>query len=334
MTPAQADAATTPEAARPAAQPAIWARRLTKRYGDTVAVNRLDLDVRPGEIFGLLGPNGAGKTTTILMLLGLSEPSEGEVRVVGLDPTRNALEVKRRVGYVPDSVGFYGHLSGRQNLEYTAALNGLDRSAAGERIDGLLDEVGLAARADDPVRVYSRGMRQRLGIADALVKNPDVLILDEPTVGLDPRGVDQVLALARRLAAERGVAILLSSHLLGQVQSICHRIGIFVKGRMVAAGSVDELAAEHGGRLVIEVEVAEDADLAAEFDVVPHVVQVERDGNRWLVGAQQDVRREIADRLSDAGLTVVHLHRRSEELGAIYRRYFTEEGSDGDDRHH
>jgi ABC-2 type transport system ATP-binding protein len=333
MTPAQTDATTAADAARPAIQPAIWTRRLTKRYGDTVAVDRLDLDVGTGEIFGLLGPNGAGKTTTILMLLGLSEPSDGEVRVVGLDPTRKALEVKQRVGYVPDSVGFYGHLSGRQNLEYTAALNRLDRATAVERIDTLLAEVGLADRAGDPVRVYSRGMRQRLGIADALVKNPDVLILDEPTVGLDPRGVDQVLDLVRRLAAERGVAILLSSHLLGQVQTICHRIGIFVKGRMVTSGTVDELAAEHGGRLVIEVEVAGDADIAAELDGVPHIVQVERDGDRWLVGAQLDVRREIADRLTDARLTVVHLRRRTEELGAIYRRYFTEEGSDDDHRH-
>lgn len=333
MTPAYVGTATAPDAARTSDQPAIWTSRLTKRYGDTVAVNRLDLTVDAGEIFGLLGPNGAGKTTTILMLLGLSEPSEGQVRVVGLDPTRNALEVKRRVGYVPDSVGFYGHLSGRHNLEYTAALNGLDKATATERIDGLLDEVGLADRADDPVRVYSRGMRQRLGIADALVKNPDVLILDEPTVGLDPRGVDHVLTLVRRLAAERGVAILLSSHLLGQVQAICHRIGIFVKGRMVASGTVDDLAAQHGGRLIIEVGVASDADLAAELEGIPDVVQVERDGDRWLVGAQRDVRREIADRLSDAGLTIVHLHRRTEELGAIYRRYFTKEGSDGDHRH-
>src|SRR5690554_5729076 len=224
--------------------PAIWTHALTKHYGDTVAVDKLDLSVPPGEVFGLLGPNGAGKTTTILMLLGLSEPTAGRVRVVGLDPTRSAIDVKRRVGYVPDSVGFYNHLTGRENLQYTAALNGLDRTAGEQRAATLLKEVGLEERADEPVRVYSRGMKQRLGIADALIKNPDVLILDEPTVGLDPRGADHVLELVTRLATERGVAILLSSHLLGQVQAICNRIGIFVRGKMVASGTVDELAAQ------------------------------------------------------------------------------------------
>lgn len=313
--------------------PAIWTHGLTKRYGDNVAVNKLDLAVPPGEVFGLLGPNGAGKTTTILMLLGLSEPTAGRVRVVGLDPTRSALDVKRRVGYVPDSVGFYNHLTGRENLQYTAALNGLDGTAGEQRSSTLLEEVGLAERADEPVRVYSRGMKQRLGIADALIKNPDVLILDEPTVGLDPRGADHVLELVTRLATERGVAVLLSSHLLAQVQAICGRIGIFVRGTMVASGTVDELAAEHGGRMTVEVEVAEDdADLRQVLEGVPEVVQVDRNGDRWLVGVQHDIRRELASRLATASFTVVHLQQRTEELGEIYRRYFREEG-DGGSKH-
>jgi ABC-2 type transport system ATP-binding protein len=325
MSTATMGSAAAPDA--PAEAPAIWTRDLTKRYGELTAVDRLNLEIKPGEIFGLLGPNGAGKTTTILMLLGLSEPTSGEVRVVGVDPTRNALDVKRKVGYVPDSVGFYGHLTGRENLEYTAALNGLDRGAARERIGTLLAEVGLEERGDDPVRVYSRGMRQRLGIADALVKSPDVLILDEPTVGLDPRGADQVLELVERLARERGVAIMLSSHLLGQVQAICSRIGIFVKGRMVASGTVDDLAAEHGGRLVLEVAVEPlDADVAAALEGVEGVVTVERGDDLWLVGAQRDVRAQVASRLTERGLTVVHLRQRTEELSAIYRRYFAEEG--------
>jgi ABC-2 type transport system ATP-binding protein len=191
----------------------------------------------------------------------------------------------------------------------------------------LLTEVGLGERGDDPVRVYSRGMRQRVGIADALLKSPDVLILDEPTVGLDPRGADQVLELVERLARERGVAIMLSSHLLGQVQAICSRIGIFVKGRMVASGTVDDLAAEHGGRLVLEVAVApRDTDVAAALEDVEGVVGVERDEDLWLVGAQRDVRAPVASRLAERGLTIVHLRQRTEELGAIYRRYFAEEG--------
>ncbi|HVM12605.1 MAG TPA: ABC transporter ATP-binding protein, partial [Actinomycetota bacterium] len=194
--------------------PAIRTRGLTKRYGDLTAVDRLDLEVRRGEIFGLLGPNGAGKTTTILMLLGLSEPTAGTAEVVGLDPTRRPLEVKRHVGYLPDNVGFYGTLSGRENLRYTARLNGLAASSADDRIDDLLEQVGLAEAGDRRVETYSRGMRQRLGIADALVKDPEVLILDEPTVAIDPEGVAEILALIRGLARDRGVTMLLSSHLL------------------------------------------------------------------------------------------------------------------------
>jgi ABC-2 type transport system ATP-binding protein len=308
--------------------PAIRTRGLTKRYGEFTAVESLDLEVAHGEVFGLLGPNGAGKTTTILMLLGLSEPTAGEVSVLGLDPARQALEVKRRVGYVPDNVGFHGELTGRQNLRYTAALNGLRGADADERVARVLGEVGLSSRADDRVRTYSRGMQQRLGIADALIKEPQVLILDEPTVGLDPRAVDQVLELIDRLSSERGVAVLLSSHHLAQVQSICSRMGIFVAGRMVAAGTVEELAAEHGGRLVVEVEVAERAELGPLLFDVPGVVDVERLGDRWLLGAQRDVRLEVATRLASAGFTVVHLRQRGEELGQIYRRYFAEESRD------
>ena len=181
----------------------IVARRLTKQYGEFTAVERLDLTIRRGEVFGLLGPNGAGKTTTVLMLLGLTEPTKGVVRVLGLDPTREPLAVKRRVGYLPDNVGFYGSMTGRENLRYTAKLNGIPRTEAEARIDELLHEVRLEDAADKRADTYSRGMRQRLGIADALVKQPSVLILDEPTIAIDPSGVEELLALLRRLVKER-----------------------------------------------------------------------------------------------------------------------------------
>ena len=245
-------------------EPVIWTTGLTKRYGDLTAVDDLDLEVYPGEIFGLLGQNGAGKTTTILMLLGLSEPTEGEAEVMGLDPARVPREVKRRVGYLPDAVGFYGGMTGRENLRYTARLNGLGRREADDAIDEVLEQVGLTDRADDPVETYSRGMRQRLGIADALVKSPDLLILDEPTTSIDPLGVVEILDLLRRLVDERGLAILLSSHLLTQVQSVCDRIGIFAAGRLVGEGTVEELAAQFGdGTAVVEVdlELPEAADV-------------------------------------------------------------------------
>ena len=237
--------------------PVIEALGLTKRYGDRTAVRDLTFEVRPGEVFGLLGPNGAGKTTTVRMLLGLTEPTSGRARVVGVDPTRDPLEVKRRVGYLPDSVGFYDGLTGRSNLAYTARLNRIGDPVAAERIDDLLEQVGLGAVADRRVETYSRGMRQRLGIADALVKDPRVLILDEPTVSLDPEGVAELLALIAAIAAERGIAILLSSHLLDQVQAVCHRVGIFYDGRLIADGTVAELAARGGAPDdVVEVAVA------------------------------------------------------------------------------
>jgi ABC-2 type transport system ATP-binding protein len=259
-------------------EPVIRTRGLTKRYGSLVAVDSLNLAVYPGEIFGLLGQNGAGKTTTILMLLGLTEPTKGEARVMGLDPAREPRLVKRRVGYLPDAVGFYGGLTGRQNLRYTARLNGLRRDEAEQAIQDVLVQVGLDDRADDLVETYSRGMRQRLGIADALVKSPDVLILDEPTTAIDPLGVVEILELLRTLVHERGLAILLSSHLLTQVQSVCDRIGIFAAGKLVGQGTVDELAATFGdGSATIEVglELTEPGDMTRASKVLGAIDGVE-----------------------------------------------------------
>ncbi len=306
----------------------IVARRLTKQYGEFTAVESLDLTIRAGEVFGLLGPNGAGKTTTVLMLLGLTEPTKGIVRVVGLDPTREPLAVKRKVGYLPDNVGFYGGLTGRENLRYTAKLNGLPRSVAEARIDELLHEVRLDDAADKKSETYSRGMRQRLGIADALVKEPTVLILDEPTIAIDPAGVEDLLALLRRLVAERNLTVLLSSHILGQVQSLCDRVGFFAAGRLVASGPLEELA--RGTDQRIELEVAIDGDPTAIDPVaraVPGVIDVrpdERQERLRIVTANGDVAGPLAAALAAAGLSIVHLRRRGSDLLELYRRYVPE----------
>lgn len=313
-----------------AKKPVIATRGLTKRYGTTIAVNGLDLKVWPGEVFGLLGPNGAGKTTTILMLLGLSEPTAGQARVLGLDPTRQPLEVKRRVGYMPDSVGFYGGLTGAQNLRYTARLNGLDRAAGDRRAGELLEQVGLADAADDPVDTYSRGMRQRLGVADALVKDPPVLILDEPTIAIDPEGVAQMLELIRSLAA-RGVAMLLSSHLLHQVQSVCDRVGIFVAGRMVASGKMEELAAQiDTGPVVVEVRTSGEVDEATRvLREIPGVKSCEVDpaqpGVLVVTAEADEVVPRLANRMVHAELPIQHFRRRGQELDELYRRWFGEQ---------
>ena len=311
----------------------IVARNLTKKYGDFTAVDSLDLTIHAGEVFGLLGPNGAGKTTTVLMLLGLSEPTEGVVRVVGLDPTREPLSVKRRVGYLPDDVGFYPGMTGRENLRYTARLNGIGRREGEARIDELLGEVRLEDAADKPVETYSRGMRQRLGIADALVKSPSVLVLDEPTIAIDPSGVEELLGLIRRLVREHELTVLLSSHILGQVQSLCDRVGFFSRGKLVAAGPLQELARGVGAeKVLLEVGVAGDpAAIEPVAAAVPGVTGVgphERNPELRVVTSTRDVAADVAVALAAAGLPVVHLRRQGDDLAELYRRFAPEASDD------
>ena len=330
------DAAERPAPGGAGAPVLIKTRGLTKEYDDLVAVDHLDLDVRAGEIFGLLGQNGAGKTTTILMLLGLTEPTEGAARVVGLDPSRGPLEVKRRVGYLPDAVGFYGEMTGRENLRYTARLNRLDKAVMEDTIDSVLEQVGLTDRADDRVETYSRGMIQRLGIADALIKDPDVLILDEPTTAIDPLGVSEILELLRRLVSERGMAILLSSHLLNQVQSVCDRIGIFASGRMIGQGTLAQLA-ERVGESRAHVEVAFDGTDVTDGEATEKIAEVLRGiggvasatpGRRptdpWTLAvstgaSEADVRRGVPLAVAEHGLQLVSLRAVEPSLEDIYR---------------
>ena len=215
---------------------------LTKKYGSQIAVNNLNLQILEGEVFGFLGPNGAGKTTTILMFLGLTEPSSGKVRVIGFDPTRDPFHVKEKVGYLPENVGFYDDMDARQNLRYIARLNRIPDKISGGRIDESLKVVGLFAEAGKKVGIYSKGMRQRLGIAEVLIKEPKLIFLDEPTIGLDPDGTNRMLDLIHNLSREKHITIFLSSHLLDQVQRICDRVGIMIKGDLVAMGPIEELA--------------------------------------------------------------------------------------------
>lgn len=220
---------------------------LTKNYPNQTAVNDLSFSVKEGEIFGFLGPNGAGKTTTLLMLMGLSRPSGGSAKVCGLDPVRKAREVKGLVGYLPENVGFYQDMDAVQSLEYIADLNGMDRGKTGEKISEALNTVGLSEDKRKKVGVYSRGMKQRLGIAEVLLKDPKVMFLDEPTLGLDPDGAFKIIELIQSLNSNRKISVLLSSHHLQQVQKISHRVGIMIKGEMVAEGSIDSLAKEKFG---------------------------------------------------------------------------------------
>jgi ABC-2 type transport system ATP-binding protein len=231
---------------------------LTKRFGTRVAVDDLRFTARPGEVVGLLGPNGAGKTTTIRLLSTVLTPTSGRFRVAGID-SRSAGEIRRRVGVLPESVGYPGYLSGRDYLRYHARLCGLAKIDA--LVTRLLADVGLTDRAASRIATYSRGMRQRLGIARALVNEPSVVLLDEPTLGLDPAGQRQMLAIVRQIAAERGAAVVLSTHTLPEVEQVCGRVLIMAGGRAVASGTVDEVtrtvAARRSGRLRVPLELTD-----------------------------------------------------------------------------
>ncbi len=311
----------------------IHTRGLEKRYpqegaDDKIAVRSLDLDIRQGEVFGLLGPNGAGKTTTILMLLGLTEPTAGTAEVLGFDPLRDPLQVKRHVGYLPDNVGFYGAMTGRENLRYTARLNGIPDLESDERIDALLHQVGLPESGDQPVETYSRGMRQRLGLADVLVKDPAVVILDEPTTSIDPVGVMEVLDLVRGLARNQGVSVLLSSHLLHQVQQVCDRIAIFVAGDVVAMGTVADIAGQQQRGANVTIDIGVDGDGAGVPELlraVPGVISVEpdpTDRRLWSVTCPPAIRGSVLTTLIASGHVPWTVRDRGMELDEIYQRYF------------
>jgi ABC-2 type transport system ATP-binding protein len=305
----------------------IRSRKLTKTYGEHTVVDRLDLDIEAGEVFGLLGPNGAGKTTTILMLLGLVEPTKGKIEVLGLDPRWNPIEVKRNVGYLPDAVGFYDPMTGRENLRFTARLNGLDDDD--DHLESLLGLVGLGDAADQPAGEYSRGMKQRLGVADALVKSPSVLILDEPTTAIDPEGVVEMLALIERLAKDEGVTVLLASHLLHQVQAVCDRVAIFVRGKVVAQGTPHELAVvDHGKSVKVEFRLGGDpATAKSQLEAVGTVSGVTpgRVPGSWVADLDSSALAPTVSGLVAGGADVIGVHRLDEDLETIYRRYFETE---------
>jgi ABC-2 type transport system ATP-binding protein len=300
----------------------IVAEALSKRYGSASAVDKISFNIKKGEVFGLLGPNGAGKTTTILMMLGLTEISSGRISVLGYDPARQPLQVKRRVGYLPDSVGFYDHLTAVENLAYTAKLMGLSLKERTQRIADALKRVRLDDVAGKRVATFSRGMRQRLGLAEIIIKQAEIAILDEPTSGLDPQATLEFLDLIRELKAE-GITVLLSSHLLDQVQRICDRVALFQSGQIVLMGSVAELSVQVlGAGFVVEVE-AEGAGIARRLATIPGVSNVETLAkDRFRMTAERDVRADAARAVVAVDGSLRRLSVDEPSLEAIYARYF------------
>ena len=289
---------------------AIKTRDLTKRYGSgLVAVSALNLSVARGEIYGFLGPNGAGKTTTIRMLLGLIEPTSGSVEVFGVSP--GSRSGRERIGALVESPAFYPYLSGLDNLKGLASMAGVQRPQG--RIDTVLKQVGLAGRGRDKFGKYSLGMKQRLGIAAALLKQPEIVVLDEPTNGLDPRGAAEMRSLIRSLGQE-GRTVLLSSHLMGEVEEVCDRIGIIHHGTLVAEGTTDELKGE--GELLIRAEPLEQAARIAKE--LAGAVRV--DGDMLWLSSDPGLSSEIAQRLISGGLRIIEMRQVQPSLEQVFFR--------------
>lgn len=311
--------------------PVIQIRNLSKSYGAFRAVDGLNLDVHKGEIFGLLGPNGAGKTTTILMMLGLTEPSAGSVQVCGYQSASNPIPVKKKVGYMPDSLGFYDQMTALENLMYIARLNGFDEKAGEERALEMMEIVGLSGDRNKKTGAYSRGMKQRLGLAEVLIKKPEVIILDEPTLGIDPSGVKDFLSLIKSLSREQGITVLLSSHHLHHVQQICDRVGIFVKGKLLAEGNIDSLSKALFGHegYVTSVRVAQD---------IPQPWAHEKELMQWHglnklsihdreveFTCSTDLTADLVRFFVKGGYDVLSVHQKDYGLDEIYHKYFEAE---------
>jgi len=300
--------------------PVIKTCGLTKRYGKRLAVDGLDLEVGRGQIFGFLGPNGAGKSTTIRVLLGLLRPSGGEAWVLGARVPQDRLRVAARVGALAESPAFYDHLSGRRNLEMLSRLSG---SCERGRIDRVLELVGLADRQRDQVGAYSHGMRQRLGIAQALLPKPELVILDEPATGLDPKGLAEVRELMRHLRDEEGITIFLSSHLLHEVELICTDVCVVSNGRIVKQGTVEELLSRKQSE--VEVTVNDPVAAAGVAQQLPYVSRAEMVNGQLRVTLTGDSAADLNRELVSAGLRVSALSPARSTLEEIYLTLMAEQ---------
>ncbi len=310
-----------------AKQPVVETIDLTKTYANTTVVDRLNLRIEEGDIFGFLGPNGAGKTTTILMLLGLTEPTSGTARICGYNSTREPLKVKRLTGYIPEKVGFYEDLTAGYNLIYTGRLNGFPDKVVRKRVSEALDIVGLSESADQMVGEFSRGMKQRLAIADMLVKMPKVAILDEPTSGIDPQGIVHMLDLIAKISKEKKMTVIMSSHQLYQVQRICKHVGILSQGKLVTEGSLDQMEREApgGGRFRIEIKLVEITSALIDcIKRIKGVTSVERREDSLLVSCPEDLRAQIAKAIVEANGLLVEMKIQSFTLEDIYLKHLKE----------
>ncbi|WP_459194547.1 ABC transporter ATP-binding protein [Halosimplex sp. J119] len=303
--------------------PAIELDGLTKRYGDVAALRGVDMTVEDGDVFGFLGPNGAGKTTTIDILLDFVRPTAGSAEVLGMDAREESEAIRERLGVLPDGYDLYDRLTGRQHLEFVGEAKRTDPD-----VEGLLDRVGLDAEdADRKAGGYSRGMQQRLALAMALVGEPDLLVLDEPSSGLDPNGARLMRRIVRE-ENERGATVFFSSHILGQVESVCDRVAILQDGQIVAEDSVEGLreATDTGTKLVVNVapgEAEQAADAARGLAVVSGATV---EGDDLVVDCESDAKMDVLTAIEDAGIEVEDFETREASLEDLFAAYTDAEG--------
>ena len=300
---------------------------LTKRYGDFTAVDSLDMAVQKGEIFGFLGPNGAGKTTTILMLMGLSVPTSGKATVAGYDIIESSRDVRRVASVLPEYSSLYGELTAAQNLEYVGKLNDLTKDVREERIGEMLKIVGMSEWAHEKYEKFSRGMKQRVGIAAALVKQPELVFLDEPTLGLDPVGTKEVRELIIRLNREQGLTVVLTSHMLNEVQMTCDRVGIINKGKLIVMDTLENLTKEMTGGKERNVEFMLSEvpqGLVGNLEAIEGVKSVTREGDQLFVygGIESDY--EVSKMITDNGAVILLMRPKEYSLEEIFMKYYEE----------
>ena len=301
---------------------AVETTDLTKKYGTLVAVNKLNLKVKSGTIHGFLGPNGAGKTTTIKILVGLLKPDGGRAVVLGEEVQGDNPKARLKIGYMPELPKFPRHLKGWELLDIYGQMYGVPIQERRVRIRRLMEMVGLKGRENDLIGEYSKGMQQRLGIAQALLSEPELVILDEPSLGLDPVGMVEIREIIRE-AARGGVTVFLSSHLLSEVEQICTHISVIHRGTRLAEGPLREVISKISGSAVLEVEIAEPPDNAIEaIKSLPFISSVLVEGNKLVIetNADEDVRAQISRAITEAGGTIIYMSMKMKSLEEAFMR--------------
>jgi len=301
---------------------------LTKRYGSLTAVDKLDLRVKTNTIHGFLGPNGAGKTTTIKILVGLLKPNEGIVKIFGDEAKGDVPDIRLKIGYMPELPKFPKHLTGYELLDIYGEMYGLTKMARKEQVPKLLEMVGLQERGRDRIGKYSKGMQQRVGIAQALINEPELVILDEPSLGLDPVGMVEVRELVKGIA-KMGTTVFISSHLLHEVQQVCSEITIINRGISLASGTIEEISAKFAKLAAMEVEVSEYSDVVIKkLKELPFVAQISVDGKKITIQTEtkEDVRAQVSKTITDSGGIIVSMNLKEQSLEDVFMKLVAESG--------